>query len=331
MLDTLALMFDDFEVATDNLLEVHQSLTSQNYLLFGNTYGTKAYLNYAPIHIDVKNIRGKPYLFVHFSMPKLADKPHNTYGLTKAEAHQAFIHLRELLESCGIYVNFDTAKVTRLDTALNIDANYQLEAYIPIFGMMRDSRLVKQQTGNTTRWQNKQREFCVYDKRQELADSGLAPDLFDDVPDNTLRFETRQLKHSNVQDDLRIKTPGDVLACYDDLDAIASRVWQQRLFYVNPKDTAQSELITVMALIEASKQTNTKQWSNQSMVLLGLYHLAGLTDAERKVVLSLYDRRMAQDFARRIRQVKADTISVKLADLYAELQSKIKAYDSDAD
>lgn len=327
MLDTMHLMFDDFEVSTEHLLEVTNSLTSQNYLLFGNTYGIKAYLNYPPINIDIANKFGKPYLFVHFSLPKLADKPHNTYGLTRAEAHQALIHLRELLENCGIYVNFDTAKVTRLDIALNVDADYQLEAYMPLFGMMQDSRLIKNQTGNTTLWHNKQREFCIYDKRQELSDHGLASDLFADVPDNTIRFEARQKRQMNVQKDLGIQTPNDMLARYDDLDAIASRVWQQRLFYVNPKDDVGSELITIMALIEASKQTNSKQWSNQSMVLLGLYHLAGLSDIERKVVLSNYDKRMAQDFARRIRQVKADTISIKLADLYAELQTKIKAYD----
>lgn len=329
MLDTLHLMIDDFEVLPNHNLEVMQSLTSQNYRLFGDVSGTKAYLNAYPINLDIKNINSKPFCFVHFSLPKLAGKIHNAYGISKNEAIKAFDYLCDVLADNGILINLDTAKISRLDIALNIDAEYQLEAYTPLFGMMQDARLVKNLTGNTTRWQNKQNEFCIYDKRQELIDSGMHLMQCSDVPDNLIRFETRQLKHKQVIKALDVAGVNDVIAHFDDLDTQASKTWQNRLFYVNPNDESKSELLIIMAVIESCKKNDNRQWHAQSLMLLGLMYLADLSDSQRKVVLNLYDKRQALDFARRIRQVKADTISVKLADLYAELHAKIKAYDND--
>lgn len=329
MLDTLHLMIVDFEVMPNHNLEVTASLTGNNYRLFGDVKGIKAYLNLSSINLDIVNKNGKPFCFVHFSLPKLAGRAHNAYGVNKNEAIGAFDNLCGVLADNGILVNLDTAKVTRLDVALNVEADYQLEAYTPLFGMMQDTRLIKNQSGNTTLWRNKTQEYCIYDKRQELADNGLMPESFADVADNTIRFETRQKKHKQVVKSLDVASLDDVLVAYDDLDAQASKKWQERLFYVDAKDDAQSELLIMLGLIEACKLTNNREWASQSLDILGLYLIANHSDAERKILLNCYDKRMAQDFARRIRRVNADTISVKLADLYAELQAKIKAYDND--
>jgi len=329
MLDTLHLMIDDFEVMPNHNLEVTASLTGNNYRLFGDVSGIKAYLNLNYLNLDIKNLNGKPFCFVHFSLPKLAGKTHNTYGINKNEAVKAFDYLCDVLADNGILVNLDTAKVTRLDVALNIEADYQLEAYTPLFGMMQDTRLIKNQSGNTTLWRNKTQEYCIYDKRQELADNGLMPESFADVADNTIRFETRQKKHKQVVKSLDVASLDDVLVQYDDLDAQASKNWQERLFYIDAQGDTKSELLIMLALIEACKSKNNREWASQSINVLGLYLIASCNDAERKVLLNCYDKRISQDFARRIRQVNADTISVKLADLYAELQAKIKAYDTE--
>lgn len=146
----------------------------------------KYFLNNELFNCDIspnpKN--GSLMLGFHFNPSK---KLH-PYELTK-DSNKIYEHTKEIqkeLLKSNIEINLDEALVTRFDLAHNIILNNPLMAYRNVFDSMRGLRQIRKQHQDSTYWGNKQHQFIVYNKEDELKLEGL--------PKNFVRGEMRVLK-----------------------------------------------------------------------------------------------------------------------------------------
>jgi hypothetical protein len=81
-----------------------------------------------------------------------------------------------------------SAKITRLDTAFDIETEYKVKSYFPLFGFAKG--MTRNFNGRDSLYYNGSfKSYCFYDKKKKLS-KGINPFAVNDV-ENLMRFEKR--------------------------------------------------------------------------------------------------------------------------------------------
>lgn len=155
----------------------------------------KAYYNTERINMTIKSLNELNYLIVSFSIPKFLYGD-NVHEITGEDFEELFLQMNKEIVNAGIFANFETANISRLDFCSNIKTDYTFSAYKGLFQFVQTARMKKvEYDGETFYWRNKSRELKVYDKNKDVyAKDGISLEY------NLMRFEKSLLKKETHKD-----------------------------------------------------------------------------------------------------------------------------------
>lgn len=179
----------------------------------------KAFYNTDRINMTIKSLNEMNYLIVNFSIPKFL-YGNNIDEFSPDHFEKLFKEINREIVMSGIFPNFESANISRLDFCSNIKTNYTFSAYKGLFNFIQSARMKKiEYDGETFYWRNKSRELKVYDKVKDVyAKDGILLDY------NLMRFEKSLLKahthkdlkkYTDFKDETKLKSA--IQNYYDDI------------------------------------------------------------------------------------------------------------------
>jgi len=353
MFDTLKLTLQDWRISPGASLQVNtgnidfQTGEVKQTLLFKDTSGKEALGSYAhyngeKLNLTIKPIAGNIQAFVTFSAPKrLSDD--NYSPLKEGQLQEAFESVEnELLEN-GIKAKMDQARLSRVDTFKNILTDEETLSYSRLFGLLEANRAKDRSTHGATTWlmRNNSTEYCIYDKLEEMRNSGLSTSGLE----KTLRFEHRCKDTAKVKSFFKMeKTSVEELKRYG-WNAIQDRTikaWKDNFFKYDIEDIellAESQIRSELQLFQAKYG---KYFFSKYLKAYGAFYLASssggvevvkralenmeLEDKRKKIYRA---ERELKDALLLVESLKLDSTSPKtLGELYSELKYKMEKVET---
>jgi len=223
----------------------------------------KAFYNTDKINMTIKAINNTNYLIVNFSIPKFL-YGNNVSEFQADDFEKLFYEINREITMSGIFANFETANISRLDFCSNIKTDYSFSVYKGLFSYIQSSRLKKvEYDGETFYWRNKSRELKIYDKVKDVEKKeGITLDY------NLMRFEKSLLKKHTHKDLIQLKDLKDndkikdsIVRYYDDL------------FNLLDIKTFPDSSLDLWAMIEEFKKIYPKQHFSELLKFYGAINL----------------------------------------------------------
>lgn len=302
--------------------------------------GAKAYLNtprfnltLAPPDMKTGDLFGPaPSLaMLSFSMPKVYGGGSNFAPVSKVQAAEVIAKVQDELHEHGVFTELKEAVLSRLDLFKNVETREPFACYAPLFEAMEAKRLHKRDYGTTYLWHNTQREYCVYDKRQELAQAGVSTKS---LPDNVIRFEWRLLKGAKLRQALGMNSVSDMLSRYGELNARYRSGMTEELFRYQPAAVEAWSGVELEADMRYFMEQYGRNWLDRYLEAVGASWLVERADIKTvcEVVKRVTgDRQKSSRLAKKLQQYKLDLTlrreapPVTLRSLYDELKRKLTA------
>ena len=350
MLDTVKIQLSNYRIRNNAALTINRGNFSvatgvvQEVPLYTDTQGTTLYGKNAwynsedkKLKVDLSYFSGSIYLSAEFSIPKQV-RDNNYRPIAANELKQAFQRVENELAEVGIETDISQAKLSRLDTFRNIETNEETASYGRLFGLLQAKRTTDKNTYGATTWlmKNTQRQYCIYDKLEEMKNRNESVETFP----NTLRFEHRCLSRRVVGSFLELEKPTvEELEKYSwqELQEKSTAAWLDNFFRYdipNIETMAESEMRAEMQFFQEKFGRN---WLSQYLKAYGAYHLAktaGGIDVFIKALDNLEANRMQINRTKKVLEqviltvegLRLDTNSPKtLGALYEELKTKMIA------
>lgn len=347
MLDTMKLTLQDLNIKEGASLLISGGETDfqtgeiRETLLFKDSkgkeaFGAKAYLNTEKLNLTIKPIAGQVRAFVSFSAPKRFTDD-NYYPIRSEQLPQVFESVEsELLEN-GIETRINKAKLSRVDTFRNILTDEETQCYARLFGLLEANRAKDKSTHGATTWlmRNDSTEYCIYDKLEELRNSGH---ITEGLP-KTLRFEHRCKDTAKVKGFFKMnETSVEELKRYG-FNAILDRTikaWNENFFKY---DIAQIETLVESQIrneLLYFQATFGKVFFSKYLKAYGAYYLAsssGGIEIVKKALQNMESNRKKVYRAEKelkealllVESLRNDSTSPKtLGELYSELKYKME-------
>ncbi len=209
------------------------------------------------------------YCYLEFSIPRIINGD-NFYPAEKGEVYQAFEFVFEELESIGLIGDFIKTRFSRIDFFKNVEVEFPVQSYYPIFETLRGKRMRNNEgiNGEYHRWDNKEHAYCCYDKNAERLDKRLPV-----VQGNIIRCEYRLLKHSKIKTVLGYETVEDLLNNYENVRLCYHAAFSDLLRY----EPNELELILaeeqIKNILLTYKEMGKSQWLRDSFQYIGLREL----------------------------------------------------------
>ena len=207
MLDTMKLTLQNWRVSPGAKLKVNTGNMNfetgevKQTLLFSDNSGREVLGSYAhyvgeKLNLTIKPIAGQVKAFVTFSAPKRISED-NYYPIKESQLSEVFESVEQELHENGINTHIQEAKLSRVDTFKNILTDEETISYSRLFGLLEANRAKDKSTHGATTWlmRNNSTEYCIYDKLEEMRNSGQLTDRLE----KTLRFEHRCKTASKVK------------------------------------------------------------------------------------------------------------------------------------
>ncbi len=169
--------------------------------------------------MTIKPIAGEVKAFATFSAPKRISDD-NYSPVTEAQFSEAIESVEEELSLNGIKADIRKARLSRVDTFKNILTDEETASYARLFGLLEANRAKDKTTHGASTWlmKNNSTEYCIYDKIEEMRNTGhLTQDL-----QKTLRFELR------CKDSQKVKRFYKSVVTVQDLKAYGWSALQER-------------------------------------------------------------------------------------------------------
>lgn len=343
MIDTMKLFLSRFDVLKNNALVVqpasYQADTGKvfgEYSLFragGKEYsGSKAYCNTDNFNLTIKPVPNiGTGCFVQLSIPKVHNGS-NYHPVGEGGTRAVLDKVQAELLEAGIDTDIQQAKLSRLDTFRNIQAEEPYSAYYPLFSLLRARKALQRGYGTTWLVNNTQQEYCIYDKLVEMEAKGYSTVGY---PANTIRFEHRLLSGSKIQSLCGVKTVSDMFVGgrYQVIQQQQVLSWRKSLFSHSVEDVVvlgSKQLESEMQVFRDKYPRNWFDWYLKSQGAYYLVNFAGL-DVVKAALQSFEPDRMKlwravktlEDRKRDMDMVKPVGEGKTLSTLYRELQSKV--------
>ena len=146
---------------------------------------TKYFRNEMGFNATIETFRDQEYLRISLN----PSKAYSSYMLTTDTnliSNQLENIKRELITD-NIHIDFEQAKLTRLDVAHNIKLDYELSHYQNVFDSFQGKRQIKKQHSDSRYWGNGQNQYIIYNKTKEVIDNDK------EIPEGISRGEMRLL------------------------------------------------------------------------------------------------------------------------------------------
>lgn len=168
----------------------------------------KYYKNHINFNATIQtfDVVNEDYLTIQFNPSKIVH-PFKLITDTAIIADE-LVSIQKDLKSNGIELDYEKAKVTRLDVAHNINLNYPLNSYSNVFDSYQGKRQIKKVHDDTRYWGNKENQFTIYDKMKEL----MNRDLGDMPPSQICRGEMRLLNKDCVKRIFNSNSLGNIIS-----------------------------------------------------------------------------------------------------------------------
>ncbi len=365
MIDTLRLQLSESEIISKNKLKIQPPLIDgetgeiiNNYPLFmtysGNRIdGTKAFYNDDKIQVtiipgfDVKYLKETgdifnqpdsyiPKIFVQCSLPKqLHDN--NIKTLNSSDSYDALKALETNLIKMGIKTDIFESKISRMDTAININTKYDFVIYNDIFKNLNCTRKKSfEYAGTTFLFRNTLAQICIYDKIQEIKNQGINFKS----KDNLMRLENRLLKKRKILDSIGISHTKHIL---NNMKLIKKNFEEQinkNIFYYSSDQKLDNLILTNKSFEEILEYFQTfggRNWFDKFLKSLSYLYLNDskkLYNLDKTLELITKNRMQKTRIKRKLNELNfhAEMIKNKKLvtnnDLYKELKDKFnKAMD----
>jgi len=350
MLDTLKLTLQDWKVSTGATLKVNtgnmdfQTGEVKQTLLFSDSSGHEINGSYAhyigdKLNLSIKPIAGQVYAFATFSAPKRISED-NYSPIKESQLSEVFESVEEELHENGIDTHIEKARLSRVDTFKNILTDEETLTYSRLFGLLEASRAKDRSTYGATTWlmRNGSTEYCIYDKLEEMQNSGHSTEGLE----KTLRFEHRCKTASKVKGFFKEMTTVKDLKRYG-WSAIQERTikaWTDNFFKY---DIDQIEILAESQIRSELQLFQTKYGSHffsKYLKVYGAYFLAsssGGIEVVKKALQSMDVDRMKVYRAEKelkenlmlVQSMRLDSTSPKtLGELYSELKYKMEKVEA---
>jgi len=350
MLDTMKLTLQDWTVSPGATLKVNtgnmdfQTGEIKQTLLFTDSAGHEINGSYAhyigeKLNLSIKPIAGQVYAFATFSAPKRVGSGSENYSpIKESQFSEVFESVENELHANGINTHIERARLSRVDTFKNILTDEETLSYSRLFGLMEASRAKDRSTYGATTWlmKNGSSQYCIYDKLEELKNTGHSIDGLE----KTLRFEHRCMTASKVNGFFKNITTVEDLKNYG-WSAIQDRTikaWRDNFFKYEIDEIeilAESQIRSELQLFQSKYGRN---FFSKYLKVYGAYFLAsssGGVEVVKKAFqgMDIEDKRKRIYRAERelkenlmlVQSMKLDSTSPKtLGDLYSELKYKME-------
>jgi len=348
MVDALKLTLQEWQVSPGASLKVNvgnmdfQTGEMKQTLLFSDTsghdtLGAYAHYNSEKLNLTIKPIAGQVQAFATFSAPKRI-KEDNYSPVSEAQFSEALESVEEELSLNGIKADIRKARLSRVDTFKNILTDEETASYARLFGLLEANRAKDKSTHGATTWlmKNNSTEYCIYDKLEEMRNTGH---LTSGLP-KTLRFELRCLDAHKVKSFYKsVVTVADLKAYgWSALQERSVKAWTDNFFKYDIEEVeilAESQIRSELQFFQAKYG---RLFFSKYLKAYGAYFLAsslGGVEVIKKALenMDLEDKRKKIYRAERelkdalllVESLKLDSTSPKtLGELYAELKYKME-------
>ena len=239
--------------------ETGKLIAKEEYRLFGNTFGQKAYYNGERFNVSI-NGHG---LLCQYSAPRIVTGS-NRFSVGHGGLCEAIKQAEASLAQIGVKADYLQASLVRLDMFRNLEAEQTFRDYAPLFGQLRAKRQQKRDYGTTFLWHNKSQETCIYSKRDEMLAKGQDTA---GIPDNLLRFELRYLKGQKIRASLPVATVAH-LTERDRYEGIKRQYYEQMrrtVFALEPDRVRQIVSTDIRGVLKMDDK-RTDFWKNLAVV-----------------------------------------------------------------
>ncbi len=349
MLDTLKLTLQDWRVSPGASLTVNtgnmdfQTGEIKQTLLFKDSSGHEVYGSYShyvgeKLNLSIKPIAGQVYAFVTFSAPKRISED-NYSPIKESQFSEVFETVEQELHDNGIETHIEKARLSRVDTFKNILTDEETLTYSRLFGLMEASRAKDRSTYGATTWlmRNGASQYCIYDKLEEMRNSGHSIDGLE----KTLRFEHRCMTASKVKGFFKNITTVEDLKNYG-WSAIQERTikaWTDNFFKYDIGDIEVLVESQIRSELQFFQAKYGKRFFSMYLKAVGAYSLtsSGSIEAVKRALENLdFDRmkvwraeRELKDALTLIESLRKDSTSPQtLGELYAELKYKMEKVEA---
>jgi len=341
MIDTIKLLLPEYSIKKDNLLTVQPSSYVEgtgekiaDYPLWqkegGKVWGSKAYLNTEHFNLTIQPFKGTGVLaFLHFSIPKVYHGD-NYYSVGREGTQAVLKAVEGELAQNGIITNLQEAKISRIDTFSNIQAEEPFLSYSPVFSLLTGSRQQRRDYGTTFLWQNTQQELCAYDKNEEASRRGIVTGTY---PANTLRMEYRLLNKKKIDSTLGFSSVKELPEKWEEVKAKHKQAWQ-RLFKYEVGELeviASKQVFSELLYFKGKYGRNYLDYYLKAVGSDTLARLAGVEVLKQAIENIENDRNKVYRAVKKLEQARTElqllreepASSKTLSTLYKELKEKV--------
>ncbi len=269
---------------------------------------------------------------VHFSVPRIASGGRENYhGTDHSGTERAMNDVESYLREIGIGTNLKTARLSRLDTFKNVQADEPFTSYRPVLSLLKGARMEEREYPDGYLWKNGQWQVCVYAKLQEMKAKKVQTK---GVPANAIRFEKRLLNHRKIKNASGLETVGDLLKGFDVLRPDFEKAMHSTLFKVKPQATPAMTIEEAEARLRYFKEQGSRYWMDDWLNAFAMTAIADLAPIEivTQAVENVAGHRMASNrMKKKLEQMHLNAAALKAAapgrqtfgDLYWELRAKV--------
>ena len=348
MIDTLKLNLQGWKVESGASLELKGGNTDyktgevyETHLFTDSAgheaHGARAVLNTDNFQFTIRPYQNTVFALIKFSAPKIIGED-NYSPIKESQLSEVFESVEQELHENGIDTHIEKARLSRVDTFKNILTDEETLTYSRLFGLLEASRAKDKRTYGALGWlmKNGSTQYCIYDKIEEMRNSGHSIDGLE----KTLRFEHRCMTAAKVKGFFKNITTVEDLKNYgwSALQERAIKAWTDNFFKYEVEDI---EIIVESALrneMQFFQAKYGKFFFSKYLKAYGAFFLAsssGGVEVIKKALqgMDIEDKRKKIYRAERelrdalllVESLKLDSTSpMTLGELYAELKYKME-------
>jgi hypothetical protein len=314
MLDTIWLKSEEYALKSGKSVEIQQGksntgtgeVTGEFPLITdgsGKTYwGNKIYHNFPFFAMDIRALGNVPRLSVKLSVPKYYNRGENYRGINAETTKEVFRAVEKELAEFGILTNFNEMKLSRVDTATNIDTDEKFFKYAPIFSALNCVRKHKQQYHNGYLYLNGVSQICIYDKIQEMKDNPDTKKKKIDVsmfPENVIRFENRLISRKKIESVFGFDNLKGLLSYYDNLQDHYRETISKDIFRYEPDEITALSSKALYPIFEYYAD-NYKSWLYRFQKEFGFIHI--IQNIGKEIFLDEYRNFEQERYGKKIQE-----------------------------
>ncbi len=300
--------------------------------------GSKAWLNNPNFHVDIVPHRenSSSLFLLHFSGGAYSDS--NLQPMDNEGAVRALCGIQDDLLALGCSADLMKAQITRLDLARNVELDFPVSSYDPVFGLVQCRKRVNMVQHGPTGFYlgNKQWEFGGYDKGAEMLDKGFE---LAECPENTLRAEMRYKKSATVRAATGCETPKDLRKNWENFKPAFKASLERDVFKAKVEANLDRNIAldTLFEMVRRSKAKRESAAFYKHLGMMQLVMLAGPEEATRRVVEEFGYDASTETGRKQVARIRAGHAAASLSlkahagtatgalvkDLYRELKERV--------